>query len=46
MFSSNAAGSRCFGVSVDDGAVFVLRGLITTRRVASSVVAFLQHLLA
>jgi hypothetical protein len=44
VFANNAGGSRMYGVA-PDGRVYVLRGLLTTRPVAGSVLAFLQHLL-
>jgi hypothetical protein len=50
IFVANAGGSRRIGVAVSrseaHGAVYVLRGLLTARRVAGSVAAWLQHLLA
>ncbi|GBF92897.1 hypothetical protein Rsub_05733 [Raphidocelis subcapitata] len=49
VFASNSGGSRAFGCVAGSGdgggAVYVLRGMLTTRRVADSVTAWLARLL-
>lgn len=45
VFASNPGGSKAYAVTAG-GEVYVLRGILTTRKIADGIVAFLQHILA